>query len=58
MEQLSPCATTTEPCSGARMPQPLKPMHLEPALHNKRSHHHENARKTTHCPPQLERART
>ena len=30
----------------ARMPQLLKPVCLEPVLHNKRSHHNE---KPTHC---------
>ena len=39
-EQLSPCATTTEP-----MPQLLKPTRLELVLCNKRSHHNE---KPTH----------
>ena len=44
---LSPWATTTEPTSHnywARMPQLLKPVHLEPVLH-KRSHRNE---KPTH----------
>ena len=36
---LSPCAITTE----ARAPQLLKPAHLEPMLHSKRSHHNEKA---------------
>ena len=36
-QQLSPRATTTE----ARMPQLLKPVHLEPVLRNKRSHRSE-----------------
>ena len=39
---LSPHATTTE----AHMPQLLKPVHLDPVLHNKRSHCKE---KPTHC---------
>ena len=30
----------------AHMPQLLKPAHLEPVLHNKRSHHNE---KPAHC---------
>ena len=37
-EQLSPCATTTEPAR-------LEPARLEPVLHNKRSHRNE---KPTH----------
>ena len=45
-EQLSPCATTTE----ARMPELLKPMRLEPVLHNKRSHRNE---KPTHWNEEL-----
>ena len=54
VEQLSPClahnwACTLEPASHnywAREPQLLKPVHLEPVLHNKRSHHNE---KPAHC---------
>ena len=53
-EQLSPCATTTEPVlyspcattTEARAPQLLKPAHLEPALCNERSHRNE---KPAHC---------
>ena len=42
------CACALEPASlnyGARVPQLLKPVHLEPVLRNKRSHHNE---KTVH----------
>ena len=49
MEQLSPCATTTEPALlesvsynyWAHVPQLPKPMRLEPVLRNKGSHHNE-----------------
>ena len=34
------------PCSRAHEPQLLKPAHLEPVLHNKRSHRNE---KPIHC---------
>ena len=37
MEQLGPCATTTEPLSC----NDWKPTHLEPVLYNKRSHRNE-----------------
>ena len=48
-EQLSPCATTTEPVlynpcattTEASEPQLPKPACLEPVLRNKRSHHNE-----------------
>ena len=53
VEQVSPCATTRacalEPVSHnywARVPQLLKPAHLEPVLHNERSHRNE---KLMHC---------
>ena len=53
-EQLSPCATTTEPAlqspqattTEACMPQLLKPTCLEPVLCNKRSHRNQ---KSAHC---------
>ena len=46
VEQLSPCAATTEPMlwsprtttTEAHVPQLLQPLHLEPVLRNKRSH--------------------
>ena len=49
VEQLSPCATTTEPelyslratTTEACVPQLVKPAHLEPVLCNKRSHRNE-----------------
>ena len=51
----SPCATTTE----TRVPQLLKPMHLESVLRNKRSLLKWEAgatRKSNPCSPQLEKA--
>ena len=45
MEQLNPCATTTEPDNRAQELQLLKPEHLESMLHNKRNHCNE---KPTH----------
>ena len=47
LEQLSPCATATEPVLWSPLAtQLLKPKCLEPVLRNKKSHHNE---KPAHC---------
>ena len=41
MERLSPCTPTTEPVLSSSWATATEPAHLEPALHNKRSHRSE-----------------